>query len=91
MSPIKEIKEYLWRPLSSYIHGGLHAVERHTRGYPEQLLVQALKNSNCANGMIGMFSAVLSGVKSNVSGLAKVYRDFKDCTQYVELPGRVLK
>lgn len=91
VSPIKEFKEYSWKSLSSYVHGGLHAVERHARGYPEELLVQALKNSNGVNGMIGMFSAVLSGVQSNVSSLAKVYRDFQDCTQYVELPGRVLK
>lgn len=41
--------------------------------------------------MIGMFSAVLSGVQSNVSSLAKVYRNFQDCTQYFELPGKGLK
>ena len=89
--PIKQFKEYSWRSLSSYVHGGLHAVERHTRGYPEKLLIQNLKISNGVNGLIGMFSAVLSEEQCNVSGLAEVYRDFKDCTQYIVLPGQVIK
>ncbi|WP_413699268.1 hypothetical protein ACLKMH_17460 [Psychromonas sp. KJ10-10] len=33
--------------------------------------------------MIGMFAAVLYGVQSNVSGLAKVYREFHIALRYV--------
>ena len=53
--------------------------------------MQNLKVSNGVNGLIGMFSAVLSGEQSYVTGLAEVYREFKDCTQYIELPGQVIK
>lgn len=91
VAPIKQFKEYSWKSLSSYVHGGLHAIERHTRGYPENLLVQNLKISNGVNGLIGMFSAVLSGEQSNVRSLDIVYRDFKDCVQYLELPAVVIK
>jgi hypothetical protein len=62
-----------------------------SQGYPESLLVQMLKIYNGVNGLIGILSVVLSGVQSNVAGLEQVYIEFKDCTQYVELPVRVLK
>lgn len=28
---LKEFKHYSWRPLSSFVHGGIHAVNRHGR------------------------------------------------------------
>lgn len=31
---LREFKEYSWKPLSSFIHGGLHAIHRHSKGYP---------------------------------------------------------
>src|SRR5690606_468091 len=27
-------KEHSWKPLSSYVHGGVHALHRHSKGYP---------------------------------------------------------
>ena len=32
MDKLIEFKEYSWKPLSSYVHGGIHAVIRHSRG-----------------------------------------------------------
>nr|WP_320011325.1 hypothetical protein [uncultured Desulfobulbus sp.] len=29
-----EFKEYQWKPLSSFVHGGIHAINRHSTGYP---------------------------------------------------------
>ena len=33
-----EFKEYSWKPLSSFVHGGIHAIARHSRGYPRRPL-----------------------------------------------------
>jgi hypothetical protein len=38
MDSLFEFKEYSWKPLSSYVHGGIHAVNRHSKGYPMQRL-----------------------------------------------------
>lgn len=81
VDPILEFKEYSWKPLNSYVHGGLHAIDRHSKGYPEQLLVQALKASNGVNGMVGMFAAVLSGNQILVKGALKTYEEYSDCFQ----------
>jgi len=55
-----EFKEYSWKPLGSYIHGGLHAVNRHSKGYPLPLLTQVLKISNGVSVMAGMLVVILS-------------------------------
>lgn len=33
---LKEFKHYSWRPLSSFVHGGIHAVNRHGKGVMTQ-------------------------------------------------------
>jgi len=77
--PIIEFKENLWKPLNSYVHGGLHAIDRHSKGYPDQLLEQVLKSSNGVNGMVAMFCAVLTGNQPLVKDISKVYVEFSDC------------
>ena len=61
LEPLLEFKEYSWKPLSSFVHGGIHAINRHSKGYPVALLEQTLKASNGVNGMTGYFLAILTG------------------------------
>lgn len=75
-----EFKEYSWKPLSSYVHGGIHAIHRHTKGYPPELLVQTLKTSNGVLFMAGTLVAILSGDLSQQSAIEKIYTDYSDCT-----------
>lgn len=79
INPILEFKEFSWKPLNSYVHGGLHAIDRHGKGYPPEILEQALKASNGVNGLVGMFCAVLSGNQSLVKEVTKSYLEFSDC------------
>lgn len=81
INPILEFKEYSWKPLNSYVHGGLHAIDRHSKGYPVQILEQALKASNGVNGMAGMFAAILTGNKALVKEVSRSYEEFSDCFQ----------
>ncbi len=80
--PIIEFKEYSWKPLSSYVHGGLHAIDRHKRGYPIEILKMALMASNGVSGMAAMFGAVLSGHQGNVSSVSNTYYQFADCLNF---------
>lgn len=79
IDPIIEFKEFSWKPLNSYVHGGLHAIDRHSKGYPAEILEQALKASNGVNGLVGMFCAVLTGNQSLVKEVSKSYMEFSDC------------
>ena len=81
VNPILEFKEYSWKPLNSYVHGGLHAIDRHSKGYPVKILEQALKASNGVNGMVGMFAAILTGNQLLVKKVSKLYEEYSDCFQ----------
>jgi hypothetical protein len=77
--PLDEFREYSWKSLSSYVHGGIHAIDRHSKGYPEGVLEQALRASNGLCGVTGMFAAVLTGDRHEVSEMAKLYKKYSDC------------
>ena len=81
VNPILEFKEYSWKPLNSYVHGGLHAIDRHSKGYPVQILKQALKASNGVNGIVGMFAAVLTGNQLLVKEVSRSYEEYSDIFQ----------
>lgn len=77
--PLLEFKEYSWKPLSSFVHGGKHLVNRHAKGYPVDLLEQTLKASNGLNGFTGYFLAILSGDQKIAKNFFKTWNQFKDC------------
>ncbi len=79
LSQLIEFKNYSWKSLSSYIHGGVHALSRHKKGYPVQLLTQALKSSNGLLMMAGMMLIILSGDKSQFGKISIIQKQFADC------------
>lgn len=54
-------KDNSWRALNSFVHGGIHAVSRSRNGYPVDLMLGTIKQSN----NLRLMSAV---------GLAEIYR-----------------
>lgn len=74
-----EFKEYSWKPLSSYIHAGIHAVNRHSKGYPAPLLVQLLKISNGVSVMAGMLLVILSGDGRQMGKIPGIQKAYIDC------------
>ncbi|PSW59279.1 hypothetical protein C0W88_20655 [Photobacterium leiognathi subsp. mandapamensis] len=81
VDPIIEFKEYSWKPLSSYVHGGLHAIERRSKGYPIPLLKQVLKNSNGVNGLTAVFGSMLTGQVQLTQDVYKSFKVYSDCFQ----------
>ena len=79
MAMLLEFKEYSWKPLNSYVHGGIHAMHRHSKGYPLALLQQVLKASNGISTMVGMHLVILSGDKAQQGKLPKIQKEFSDC------------
>ena len=81
LDPLLEFKEYSWKPLSSYVHGGIHAIDRHSKGYPLDLLIQTLKASNGVNGMAGYFLAILTGNPELAKNIHNTFHEskFKNC------------
>lgn len=75
----REFKHYSWRPLSSFVHGGIHAVNRHGRGFPTELVFTLVLHSNGLLGMAGNLLLILGGVPPEAGTMASIYRDYADC------------
>lgn len=76
---LREFKEYSWKPLSSFIHGGIHAIHRHSKGYPLPLLAQTVRISNGVSLMVGMLLVILHGGGEQVGKIPRIQREFADC------------
>lgn len=76
---LKEFKHYSWRPLSSYVHGGIHAVSRHEKGFPQELVAMEIRHSNGLLGIAGNLLLILAGVPAEAGKMAAVYTEFRDC------------
>ncbi len=79
MDALNEFKEYSWKALSSYVHGGIHAISRHSKGYPVEQLIQLLKISNGLLIMAGMLLVILSGDPKQKGKIPSIQMKFKDC------------
>jgi hypothetical protein len=74
-----EFKEYSWKPLSSFIHGGIHAIGRNREGYPLPLLLQLLKASNGVTMMTAMLLVILSNNPTFKGKIPTIQREFAGC------------
>ncbi|MBD9400072.1 MULTISPECIES: hypothetical protein [unclassified Pseudomonas] len=83
---LKEFKHYSWRPLSSFVHGGIHAVNRHGKGFPLELVLMEIRHSNGLLGIAGNLLLILAGVPPEAGKMAGIYAEFKDCFPPVDPP-----
>jgi hypothetical protein len=64
--------------LNSFVHGGIHALQRQAQGYPVPLLVGALRNCNGLMVMAAMMLAVLTGRQALVHAVSQLQVNFAD-------------
>uniref|UniRef100_UPI003F71A481 DUF6988 family protein n=1 Tax=Marinobacter adhaerens TaxID=1033846 RepID=UPI003F71A481 len=74
-----EFREYSWKPLSSFVHGGIHAIHRHSKGYPLPLLEQMVRISNGVSVMVGMLLVILHGGGEQRGKIPQIQVEFADC------------
>ncbi|WP_182440075.1 DUF6988 family protein [Colwellia sp. RSH04] len=74
-----EFKDVQWKGLNSYVHGGIHALQHHSAGYPEQLVIDIVKSSNALLSMTAMMAAILTGNKVIAKDVSQIQNKHKDC------------
>ncbi|WEJ61872.1 DUF6988 family protein [Thiomicrorhabdus lithotrophica] len=79
VDPLIEFKTYLWKELSSFVHGGFHLIHRHGDGYPDWLVETILRSSNNLNGMNGYFISIMTGDIPLSKSVHASFEDFMDC------------
>ena len=68
-----------WDTLNSFVHGGIHPIQRAASGYPEPMIDQVTRMSNGVFTISGMLMAILSGQQERVATVNAIQRDFADC------------
>lgn len=86
VASLREFKHYSWKPLSSYVHGGIHAVHRHGRGFPMELALMQIRHSNGLLGLAGNLLLIIAGVPAEAGVMARTYKEFADCLPPAEPP-----
>ncbi|GAA7762384.1 MULTISPECIES: DUF6988 family protein [Cupriavidus] len=82
---LKQFKDVSWKALSSYTHGGLHPLARTLSGFPVQLAIDAMRNSNALVCIAAQLTAILTGdPQRNMPAVRKLHVDFADCTPIIK-------
>lgn len=68
-----------WKTLASYSHGGLHPLSRTVTGYPDQLIFNAVKDSNSILLLATLLLSSLTGNTQEILPVRKLNIDFADC------------
>nr|WP_057926665.1 hypothetical protein [Burkholderia ambifaria] len=79
LEQVKKFRDVAWKALNSYTHGGLHPLARTASGYPPQLTIDVLKNSNGLTCIAAQLASVLSGDPENMQPVRQLHIDFADC------------
>lgn len=77
--PLLQIHEVSWRAMNSYVHGGIHPLQRTGSGFPAELAAQVVRNSN---GIMHMAFRLLArlGLPAYIAmSVDRAYLGFEDC------------
>jgi hypothetical protein len=76
---LSEFREYSGKALNSFVHGGLHAIRRHDSGYPVELLLNLIRQSNGLSLMAGQLLVILHGGRTLTGSLPQLHLKYMDC------------
>ncbi|WP_082930715.1 DUF6988 family protein [Shewanella woodyi] len=80
-----EFRDVTWKASSSYIHGGIHAMKRHSEGYPTQLLKQIIINSNGLAMLSAVHLATMAGNEHVINDITRIRDLYKDVLPQLNL------
>ena len=76
---LANFKENSWKALNSFVHAGIHPIQRQESGYPVQLVEQILRNCNGLAVVVGMQAAVLTGSQRLVKQVGAMQTTHAKC------------
>jgi hypothetical protein len=83
---LDEFKRHSWKPLNSYVHAGLHPLQRHETGYPPPLIEQTIRASNALAMMGAMQLAILTGINGLHNAVMQLSHNHLDCLPPMAAP-----
>ncbi len=74
-----QFRDVQMKALNSFVHAGIHPLQRHTEGYPLRMILQVLESSNALTTMAGMTLAILTYDEAVIMPMSRIQRAFEDC------------
>lgn len=88
LNPLQQFDDVSRAALNSYVHTGLHPLQRFAQGFPQTLAEHVVLNANGLMHMAYRFLATLSGSQEQVNITTNVYVAFADCLPVIVTPAR---
>lgn len=77
--PLEEIREHHWRAMNSFVHGGIHPLQRSAHGFPTQLAADVVRNSNGITHLAFRLLTRLAVSGQPLLPMERAWIDFEDC------------
>ncbi len=87
VAPLVEIRDQSWRAMNSYVHGGIHPLQRSSKAFPFELAANVVRNSN---GMLHFAYGLLVRLDPNPALATTIHRSyvgFEDCLPMAQSVG----
>lgn len=82
IGPLQQFDDLSRKGLNSYVHAGLHPLQRVAQGFPQPLAEQLVRNSNGLMHMAYRLLATLSGNQALVDVTTSAHLAFADCLPF---------
>ncbi len=76
---LTHFKDQSWSAMNSFVHAGIHPLQRISDGFPLASATQVLRNSNGLCTVTGMATAILIGEEATTKSVSAIQSVFADC------------
>jgi hypothetical protein len=83
-APLAEFNQYSRHALNSFVHSGIHPLQRARSGYPATMGAAVIRFSNGLMHFAYRMLASLSGRQRRMDQVTRLYEGFKDCVPMAE-------
>jgi len=78
-----QFRDVLWKDLSSFAHGGIHPISRTIEGYPPELVIGAIRNSNALVTIAAQLISIVTSEPPTTEPVRKLVDEYTDCIPIV--------
>jgi hypothetical protein len=82
-APLAEFNQYSRHALNSFVHGGIHPLQRTQGGYPMEMALTVVRFSNALMHFAYRLLASLGGTQQLMDRVTRTYTKFPDCVPMV--------
>jgi hypothetical protein len=79
VEPLRQFHSVAWHGLNSYVHAGIHPLQRRARGYPAELAAQQVRSSNGLLHLAYRLLASLTGSATAMHQITHAWHEFEAC------------